>query len=96
MPMNRRVTIAAIAVLAMAAAAMAWLQLRPRAGRADPNDAAQVAEGRAVYAAQCASCHGANLEGQPDWRVRLPNGRLPAPPHDASGHTWHHPDKALF
>jgi len=26
----------------------------------------------------------------------LPNGRLPAPPHDATGHTWHHPDKQLF
>ena len=21
---------------------------------------------------------------------------LPAPPHDASGHTWHHPDQLLF
>jgi len=21
---------------------------------------------------------------------------LPAPPHDASGHTWHHPDEVLF
>ena len=30
------------------------------------------------------------------WRSQLPNGRLPAPPHDASGHTWHHPDKQLF
>jgi mono/diheme cytochrome c family protein len=28
--------------------------------------------------------------------VRLPNGRLPAPPHDATGHTWHHGDKELF
>jgi len=27
---------------------------------------------------------------------RLPNGRLPAPPHDESGHTWHHSDKQLF
>jgi len=26
----------------------------------------------------------------------LPSGRLPAPPHDASGHTWHHPDNVLF
>ncbi len=25
-----------------------------------------------------------------------PNGRLPAPPHDASGHTWHHADQDLF
>ena len=52
--------------------------------------------GEKLYAQQCASCHGANLEGQPDWRKRLPNGRLPAPPHDATGHTWHHPDEVLF
>jgi mono/diheme cytochrome c family protein len=26
----------------------------------------------------------------------LPNGRWPAPPHDPTGHTWHHPDKVLF
>jgi hypothetical protein len=31
-----------------------------------------------------------------EWRERLPNGRLPAPPHDATGHTWHHSDKELF
>lgn len=49
-----------------------------------------------MYAASCASCHGANLEGQPNWRERRPNGRLPAPPHDVSGHTWHHPDRVLF
>jgi mono/diheme cytochrome c family protein len=28
--------------------------------------------------------------------MRLPNGRLPAPPHDATGHTWHHSDAQLF
>jgi len=64
--------------------------------RADPRDAAKVALGAKVYAQQCAACHGAKLEGQPDWRKRLPNGRLPAPPHDESGHTWHHPDYVLF
>ena len=52
--------------------------------------------GERLYQENCASCHGANLEGQLDWRSRLPNGRLPAPPHDASGHTWHHPDRVLF
>ena len=52
--------------------------------------------GRDLYALHCASCHGASLEGQPDWMRRLPSGRLPAPPHDASGHTWHHPDGVLF
>jgi mono/diheme cytochrome c family protein len=41
-------------------------------------------------------CHGAKLEGQPEWRKRMPNGRFPAPPHDESGHTWHHPDEVLF
>ncbi|MDA0191732.1 MAG: cytochrome c, partial [Proteobacteria bacterium] len=52
--------------------------------------------GRPIYADQCATCHGAELEGQPGWRSPLPSGRLPAPPHDASGHTWHHPDDVLF
>src|SRR5205807_2276140 len=52
----------------------------------NPNDAALVARGKAIYAEHCAACHGANLEGQANWRSRLPNGRLPAPPHDASGH----------
>lgn len=53
------------------------------------------ADGRALYLDNCASCHGAALEGQPDWRRPGPSGRLPAPPHDASGHTWHHPDRVL-
>jgi mono/diheme cytochrome c family protein len=64
--------------------------------RASVNDAAQVARGQIVYAAYCANCHGAKLEGQPNWQTRKPNGRLPAPPHDESGHTWHHPDDHLF
>ncbi len=51
--------------------------------------------GARLYQENCASCHGANLEGQPEWRSRLPNGRLPAPPHDPSGHTWHHSDRIL-
>lgn len=62
----------------------------------DLNDAARIAEGRFVYARHCAACHGANLEGQPNWTTRLPSGRLPAPPHDDSGHTWHHPMQVLF
>jgi mono/diheme cytochrome c family protein len=64
--------------------------------KADPNDASQVALGRQVYDAHCAACHGAKLEGQPNWRERRPDGLLPAPPHDAGGHTWHHPDQQLF
>lgn len=52
--------------------------------------------GGQIYAAYCAACHGAKLEGQPNWRTRNGNGRLPAPPHDVSGHTWHHPDWQLL
>jgi len=29
-------------------------------------------------------------------RDRGSDGLLPAPPHDPSGHTWHHPDAQLF
>lgn len=63
---------------------------------ANPDDPTQVARGGEVYAAQCARCHGAKLEGQADWRKRADNGRIPAPPHDDSGHTWHHPDSVLI
>lgn len=52
--------------------------------------------GRDLYLERCADCHGAELQGQPDWMRRLPSGRLPAPPHDATGHTWHHSDKQLL
>lgn len=58
--------------------------------------AALIAEGEPLYAEFCASCHGANLEGQPNWRTPLPTGGLPAPPHDETGHTWHHADQLLF
>ncbi len=62
----------------------------------DPSDKQLVAEGKHIYDRDCASCHGAKLEGQPNWRMRQANGRLPAPPHDATGHTWHHADALLI
>lgn len=63
---------------------------------AAPGDTGQVERGAAIYGEACASCHGAQLEGQPNWRSPNPDGTLPAPPHDAEGHTWHHSDKLLF
>lgn len=54
------------------------------------------ANGKGLYAEHCAACHGANLEGQPDWRTPDENGVLPAPPHDQKGHTWHHDNLLLF
>ncbi len=84
--------------LAFAAGTVALVIYWPRSQGSgiDPNNAAQVALGQQTYAQWCAGCHGANLEGQPDWQQRKANGRLPAPPHDASGHTWHHPDQQLL
>lgn len=64
--------------------------------RADPENLEQVTRGKGLYEQYCASCHGPNLEGEPNWRRRKPNGRLPAPPHDRTGHTWHHTDEQLF
>jgi mono/diheme cytochrome c family protein len=82
---------------ATATAAAGWMfWWMPSTGHANPDDSLQVALGAAVYRQHCASCHGAKLEGQPDWRTRKPDGRLPAPPHDETGHTWHHPDEHLF
>lgn len=76
--------------LVLAVAGATWLAVGRRA------ESAKVAIGRQVYAGHCASCHGENLEGQPNWQTRMPNGRMPAPPHDAAGHTWHHSDDQLF
>ncbi|MEZ5644637.1 MAG: cytochrome c [Burkholderiaceae bacterium] len=59
------------------------------------DDPQLLARGQSIYMAQCASCHGEDRQGQPNWRMRRPDGRLPAPPHDETGHTWHHPDELL-
>ena len=79
-------------VATLAAAGLVW-QANEKSSAAT---SAQLARGAAVYAEACASCHGANLEGQPDWRSPRPDGRLPAPPHDETGHTWHHSDRILL
>jgi len=108
MPMRRRHVrwLLAAAGMAGAAAGLALLFGWPGSSppmvempvpiAAVPLDPAQVALGARVYASACASCHGANLEGQPDWQSRNAAGRLPAPPHDETGHSWHHPDEFLF
>jgi S-disulfanyl-L-cysteine oxidoreductase SoxD len=61
-----------------------------------PANTIAIKAGKSIYANHCASCHGNNLEGQPNWRDNLPSGRMPAPPHDKTGHTWHHSDGLLF
>ena len=61
-----------------------------------PDNKETILLGKSVYVQNCASCHGTKLEGQKDWMSRLPDGLMPAPPHDETGHTWHHSDKYLF
>lgn len=83
----------------VAIGAIAWFVWYPTVGAVlslDHRDSAKVKAGAEIYATHCASCHGVNLEGQPNWREPLPEGGLPAPPHNDDGHTWHHEDQVLF
>jgi len=82
----------------MVAIGLMFVNMRgaPGSMAADPSNTDLVALGQQVYAANCASCHGVNLEGQPNWQQELPTGGYPAPPHDETGHTWHHNDQSLF
>jgi mono/diheme cytochrome c family protein len=77
-------------------AAVFLLSSRPAALAVDENSGDLVAQGRQVYDAQCATCHGANLEGEDGWQEPAANGLLKAPPHDETGHTWHHDDAYLI
>jgi len=87
----------AVAVPAIAAAAWYGFLAGGSVSGIDVANTELTARGKAVYAQECAACHGRNLEGQvPNWRQRLADGSLPAPPHDSTGHTWHHPDGILF
>ena len=93
-----------ISIFIVAGVAAAGLAAWGLAGRGESRlgqlipyeDPDAVALGETIYADHCAACHGAGLEGQvPDWRSPDAAGLLPAPPHDETGHTWHHPDVLL-
>jgi mono/diheme cytochrome c family protein len=95
MSASNRMSAAAFALPRLGLAALAVAALAACDGRHGPSPA-ELTQGEAIYKAECAACHGAKGEGQPDWRTRRADGKLPAPPHDASGHTWHHPMEQLF
>lgn len=83
------------AVLLMGAGGWVMSQDSDRPASSAPSEP-DIQAGQALYGEYCSSCHGENLEGQPDWRSPGEDGRLPAPPHDETGHTWHHADRLLF
>ena len=96
MNLKGRLIVGLIAAVFVGGAA-AYVELgKPPSILLKPDDPGVVSRGAGIYRTACASCHGANLEGQPNWQDRSPDGLLPAPPHDDSGHTWHHPDAVLF
>ncbi len=59
-------------------------------------DPQEVARGERIYEEYCAQCHGADLQGAANWKTQNTDGSFPPPPHDSSGHTWHHPDDVLL
>ena len=90
------ITAGVAVAMVLAAAFVAYVATVGRALAADPRDPEQVALGEQIYRDHCASCHGGELGGQSDAHRALPEGGSPPPPHDADGHTWHHPDRLLF
>lgn len=78
-------------------AAGAGVAASPRPGASSAAVASSLAvEGRSIYPSACASCHGAYGAGARDWQHPDRDGEMPAPPHDASGHTWRHSDAMLY
>ena len=72
------------------------LPTSPPSGELPALDPAEIELGESVYAVHCASCHGADLEGQLDWKNPNEDGSFRSPPHDETGHTWHHSDAILL
>ena len=95
--MRAMTAILGIGVLAaLGAAAYVWTGSAGDVQSGVMLESVDLVAGKALYAETCAACHGVNLEGQDNWRSPGEDGRLPAPPHDETGHTWHHEDQVLF
>lgn len=94
-------TLGAVAALIMAGGYWGYAQYVVPQAEAQTDlipykNAQVVAKGQEIYQANCAACHGDNLEGEENWKQPKSSGRMPAPPHDETGHTWHHNDELLF
>ena len=58
-------------------------------------DVAQIQRGRQLFVQNCATCHGNDAQGAPNWTRPDANGKAQAPPLNGTGHAWHHPKQAL-
>ena len=98
--MGERMSPRQIAMIVIVVLAVVMIFLTARATPPSQTMNSRVSEsaptGAILYAQHCASCHGDNLQGQPNWQQANADGSYPAPPHDASGHTWHHNDAYLI
>lgn len=65
-------------------------------GEPPSGDAKLLEDGEKIYQQYCASCHGMQGEGMPNWERQNAQGELPAPPHGPKGHTWKHSDAMLY
>ena len=61
-------------------------------------EVAELQKGQDIYLQYCAACHGPEGRGQFPEAPLEPDatGRIGAPPHNESGHSWHHSDTLLI
>lgn len=85
-----------ISILGLIAVA-AWAMFAASADKEDGflqwRDPAVTSAGQTLYRTHCSACHGMPDGSTPPVAHA---SEKPAPPHDATGHTWQHPDFALF
>ena len=62
----------------------------------DKTSQAQNSLGKELYQANCAFCHGDELQGQPHWDKKYIEGKRPAPPLNASGNIALLSNRELF
>ena len=89
----------AVATMLLASVLLTACSSSPGEDIATPGSVATVQaapKGREIFTSNCAACHGAAGEGQPDWHVSKDDGTLPPPPLNGDGHTWHHADGLLY
>jgi len=90
-----RSTVALLLLIGAIAAGASYLT-RPAVHFADADDRVATARGAVLYGENCAQCHGAHLEGAPDWQTVGADGIVHPPPQNETGHTWMHSDEELF